>query len=151
MLDSNSPPITQPDLNYQHKPKKTLIPPQSKVIPSSNVTNSKVKHYDTQAFNKGILMALSFLKKQDVNNAYNCLKQLLQRGHSHADLYYLYGEVNRLKGKLSIAEQSLLKALRFELQSPYTFYSLGLVYMENKRFDKSLPLFYKFLEHVVFD
>lgn len=94
-------------------------------------------------------MALSFLRKQDVANAYNCLKQLLQRGHSHADLYYLYGEVNRLMGKLSIAEQSLLKALRFELQSPYTFYSLGLVYMENKRYDKSLPLFYKFLEHVV--
>ena len=76
------------------------------------------------------------------------LKKTISTGVKHSDLFYLYGEVNRLIKQYKTAEDYLLKALKFELHSPYVFYSLGILYQELKEYQNSnkfFKLFYRLM------
>ncbi len=69
----------------------------------------------------------------DLEAAFRCLADAVDSGVKHADVFYLFGEVSRLRGLFEQAEKFLTKALCFKVHSPYTYYSLGLLYIETKR------------------
>ena len=81
------------------------------------------------------------IKKKKLKQAYILLKQTVSTGHQHSDLFYLYGEINRMLKQNNVAENYLINALKFELHSPYVFYSLGLLYQDMKDYKNSIKFF----------
>ena len=91
------------------------------------------------------------MKKLNYKKAYEILKLPIIQGIKHSDLYYLFGEVNRilkLYENLNI-EKYFLEALLFEHHSPYVFYSLGLLYQEINNYKESVSMFKHFLQIIV--
>lgn len=80
--------------------------------------------------------------------AKNYLDHVLASGYENSDLYYLLGEVQRILGQLTYAEQDLLKALTFEVHSPKIFISLGLIYNKKHDWQKAASCITKFLTTV---
>ena len=111
-------------------------------IQSSNDTNQKID------LNKELLEARCLIKKQKFAQAYNLLKKLVLNGIKHSDLFYLFGEVNRIFKNYQTSEDFLLLALNFELHSPYVFYSLGLLYQEIEQF-KFSNVFFKLFNRLL--
>ena len=99
---------------------------------------------------KILLEARDLIKKLKIKQAYVLLKKTISTGIQHSDLFYLYGEVNRLIKQNKIAEEYLLKSLKFELHSPYVFYSLGILYQDLKQYQNSnkfFKLFFRLLNN----
>ena len=99
---------------------------------------------------KILLEARDLIKKLKIKQAYVLLKKTISTGIQHSDLFYLYGEVNRLVKQNKVAEEYLLKALKFELHSPYVFYSLGILYQDLKQYQNSnkfFKLFFRLLNN----
>ena len=99
---------------------------------------------------KILLEARDLIKKLKIKQAYILLKKTISTGIQHSDLFYLYGEVNRLVKQNKVAEEYLLKALKFELHSPYVFYSLGILYQDLKQYQNSnkfFKLFFRLLNN----
>ena len=97
-----------------------------------------------------LLEARDLIKKLKIKQAYILLKKTISTGIQHSDLFYLYGEVNRLVKQNKVAEEYLLKALKFELHSPYVFYSLGILYQDLKQYQNSnkfFKLFFRLLNN----
>jgi len=90
---------------------------------------------------KILLEARDLIKKLEIKQAYILLRKTISTGIQHSDLFYLYGEVNRLVKQNKVAEEYLLKALKFELHSPYVFYSLGILYQDLKQYQNSNKFF----------
>ena len=90
---------------------------------------------------KILLESRDLIKKLKIKQAYILLKNTILTNVQHSDLFYLYGEVNRLIKQYKTAEDYLLKSLKFELHSPYAFYSLGLLYQELKEYQNSIKFF----------
>ena len=90
---------------------------------------------------KILLESRDLIKKLKIKQAYKLLKKTISTNIQHSDLFYLYGEINRLIQQYKTAEDYLLKALKFELHSPYVFYSLGLLYQELKEYNNSNKFF----------
>ena len=116
---------------------------------NNNFKNSKLKksqpehvnHTKNSNLSKILLEARDLIKKKKLKQAYILLKQTISTGHQHSDLFYLYGEINRMLNQNSVAENYLINALKFELHSPYVFYSLGLLYQELKEYQNSNKFF----------
>ncbi len=97
------------------------------------------------------------LKKNKTKEAYQLLNHNVAQGASHSDIFYLLGEVCRLQGSniyltIGFQEESefyLLKALQFELHSPYTYLSLALISIAKKQPEKAIPLLKHFLQELV--
>lgn len=117
-------------------------PSQRKAVPHETHITSKQK----MDLNKTLLEAKTLMKKYKFISAYSLLKSTIQLGIYHSDLFYLYGEVNRIIKNLKEAEDYLLLALNFEMHSPYVFYSLGLLYQEISQFKYSNSFFKLFLQ-----
>ena len=99
---------------------------------------------------KILLEARDLIKKLKIKQAYILLKKTIETNTQHSDLFYLYGEVNRIIKQYKTAEFYLLKATKFELHSPYVFYSLGLLYQEIKEYQNSnkfFLLFYRLMDN----
>ena len=99
---------------------------------------------------KILLEARDLIKKLKIKQAYILLRKTISTGIQHSDLFYLYGEVNRLVKQNKVAEEYLLKALKFELHSPYVFYSLGILYQDLKQYQNSnkfFKLFFRLLNN----
>lgn len=126
--------------NYQHILTKENSQP--KVYPHNRHITSKQK----TDLNKTLLEAKTYMKKYKFISAYSILKSSIQLGIYHSDLFYLYGEVNRILKHFQEAEDYLLLALNFEMHSPYVFYSLGLLYQEVSQFKYSNSFFKLFLQ-----
>lgn len=117
-------------------------PTQKKIVPHETHITAKQK----MDLNKTLLEAKTLMKKYKFISAYSLLKSTIQLGIYHSDLFYLYGEVNRIMKNLKEAEDYLLLALNFEMHSPYVFYSLGLLYQEISQFKYSNIFFKLFLQ-----
>ena len=111
--------------------------------------NSKLKksqpehttHTKNSNLSKILLESRDLIKKKKLKQAYILLKQTVSTGHQHSDLFYLYGEINRMLKQNNVAENYLINALKFELHSPYVFYSLGLLYQDMKDYKNSIKFF----------
>ena len=116
---------------------------------NNNFKNSKLKksqpehvnHTKNSNLSKILLEARDLIKKKKLKQAYILLKQTISTGHQHSDLFYLYGEINRMLNQNSVAENYLINALKFELHSPYVFYSLGLLYQDMNNYNNSIKFF----------
>jgi tetratricopeptide (TPR) repeat protein len=94
--------------------------------------------------NKLLLESKTLMKKLNFKKAYENLKLPISQGLSHADVYYLFGEICRILKKLEEAETYLLQCLKFEHHSPFVFYSLGLLYQEIEQYKYSVSFFKHF-------
>ena len=143
-IDPNNNPVNRyniikytPIINQNNK--KKILPPyyKPKLTSKSNIDINKI-----------LLNAKTFIKKYQFKQAHNILKSLIDIGVYHSDLFYLYGEVNRILKNLQEAEDYLLLAINFELHSPYAFYSLGLLYQEVSEYKYS-NIFFKLFRQLI--
>ena len=121
-----------------HKPQQQSIP-----TPHSKHISTKQQCPD---LNRTLLQAKTLMKKYKFTSALDLLSSAVHVGIYHSDLFYLYGEVNRILKHFQPAEDYLLLALNFEMHSPYVFYSLGLLYQELSQFKYSNSFFKLFLQ-----
>ena len=113
---------------------------------ANNIKETKIK----SDLSKILLESRDLIKKVKIKEAYILLRKTILTGIQHSDLFYLYGEVNRLINQYKTAEDYLLKAVKFELHSPYAFYSLGLLYQDLKEYQNSnkfFKLFYRLMDN----
>ncbi|KAL4477012.1 hypothetical protein ABPG72_011709 [Tetrahymena utriculariae] len=102
--------------------------------------------YNGVNLNLLLLECKEALQKKYYKKSEALLLEALQKGIEHADVYYLIGETYRLQNLLDEAENYLLQALLFQFHSPYTYNSLGQVYMAKGQYERSIKLFKKFVE-----
>ena len=93
-----------------------------------------IKNKNKFELNKILLKAENLLKHKKYLLAYNLLKETISTGEYHSDLFYLFGEVNRILKNYQNSENYLLLALNFEIHSPKVFYSMGLLYQDLKQY-----------------
>ena len=124
--------------NSSRKPQQHPIP-----TPHSKHISTKQQCPD---LNRTLLQAKTLMKKYKFTSALDLLSSAVHVGIYHSDLFYLYGEVNRILKHFQPAEDYLLLALNFEMHSPYVFYSLGLLYQELSQFKYSNSFFKLFLQ-----
>lgn len=86
------------------------------------------------------------LKKGQTDSALEELSAAVSEGTRHADVFYMLGEVCRVKGMLSQSVKYLTEALRFQLHSPYTYYSLGKAYNSLGEYEKAVKILQHFLD-----
>ncbi len=98
-----------------------------------------------QDCSKLVLAAKLKIKKGQIDAAYKELAAAIGSGIRHSDVYYMFGEVNRLKGLMDDSVKYLTEALRFQLHSPYTYYSLGLAYAATGEHTRACDFFTHFL------
>ena len=98
-------------------------------------------HNKNSNLSKILLESRDLIKKKKLKQAYILLKQTISTGIQHSDLFYLYGEINRILRQNNTAENYLIKSLKFELHSPYAFFSLGLLYQDMKQYQNSNKFF----------
>ncbi len=108
---------------------------------SISKNNHNISHKKNIDLSKILLESRDLIKKLKIKQAYILLNETILLNIQHSDLFYLFGEVNRLIKHYDKAENYLIKALKFELHSPYVFYSLGLLYQEIKQFHNSNKFF----------
>ena len=99
--------------------------------------NIHIKNKNKYELNKILLQSQSFIKNHKYMHAYYLLRNTIAAGEYHSDLFYLYGEVNRILKNYEEAEDYLLLALNFEIHSPYVFYSMGLLYQNLNQYNYS--------------
>ena len=107
--------------------------------------NIHIKNRNKFELNKILLQSQSFIKNNKYIPAYYLLRNAISAGEYHSDLFYLYGEVNRILKNYEDAEDYLLLALNFEIHSPYVFYSMGLLYQNLNQYKYSNIFFSLFL------
>ena len=93
-----------------------------------------IKNKNKYELNKILLKSENLIKHKKYLMAYNLLKETISCGEYHSDLFYLFGEVNRILKNYQNAENYLLLALNFEIHSPKVFYSMGLLYQDLKQY-----------------
>ena len=96
-----------------------------------------IKNKNKYELSKILLKTQNLINRKKYLLAYNLLKEIISTGEYHSDLFYLFGEVNRILKNYQNAENYLLLALNFEIHSPKVFYSMGLLYQELKQYDYS--------------
>jgi len=114
--------------------------------PNEDKIDKAKKERIAQECAKLVASAKLKLKKNMLDSAYLELQSAINNGTKHADVFYMFGEVNRLKGNFEQSVKFLTEALRFSLHSPYTYYSLGLSYSGLGEYEKSVKVLSHFLE-----
>ena len=109
----------------------------------------KLQGFPAKEYGSLILNAKCKLKRRQLDEGYQLLRDAVQKGAEHADVFYLFGETNRLKGYLEQAEHYLLRALTFQMHNPFTYNSLALVYSQRANYATSIPLFKHFIKLIV--
>ena len=143
-----SSPFNKPSDNYNKK--LALYNLNKKDVSKSKSNDNKNENKITMDLSKILLESRDLIKKLKIKQAYILLKKTISTGIKHSDLFYLYGEVNRLIKQYKTSEDYLLKAVKFELHSPYAFYSLGILYQELKEYQNSnkfFNLFYRLMDN----
>ena len=133
----------------------TLIQKKYKPLFSNSVNknyilkhNIHIKNKNKYELNNILLQSQTLIKKHKYISAYYLLRNTILTGEYHSDLFYLYGEVNRILENYQIAEDYLLLALNFEIHSPYVFYSMGLLYQDLNKYDYS-NIFFKLFQRLI--
>ena len=100
-----------------------------------------INHSKNSNLSKILLESRDLIKKKKLKQAYLLLNQTISTGTQHSDLFYLFGEINRMLKQNEEAEKYLIKSIKFELHSPYAFFSLGLLYQDMNQFQNSTKFF----------
>jgi tetratricopeptide (TPR) repeat protein len=100
---------------------------------------------------KVLIQLKTFLIAKKYKEADALALKSLNDGYSHADLYYMSGEIKRALGNEKEAESYFLQALTFEVHSPYVYQSLALTYIDKGEFKRAIPLLKHFVEKNVSD
>lgn len=118
-----------------------------KLIADKQVYNAEFNSaFEVNSYlNSVLLQTKKLLSKNKPEVAYQILSNQIKEGVSHPDLFYLYGESCRLLKKMEESEKYLLHTLNFPNYSPYTLYSLGLLYYEVHQWKYSNIFFKKFI------
>jgi tetratricopeptide (TPR) repeat protein len=103
---------------------------------------------EADLLNERIVAARNALNKGQLLKVQGILGPELERGVKHADVYYLLGEVQRLRKRSGEALELLLQCIGMRVHTPYALYSLGLIYAESDRHDKAVALLRTFLSQV---
>eukprot|EP00826_Nyctotherus_ovalis_P023448 TRINITY_DN1800_c0_g1_i10.p1 TRINITY_DN1800_c0_g1~~TRINITY_DN1800_c0_g1_i10.p1 ORF type:complete len:447 (-),score=111.87 TRINITY_DN1800_c0_g1_i10:49-1389(-) len=134
-------------LNTKKIKEKHYIPHN---LVASNSPDSKKLERDkerlAQKCAKLVAAAQFKLKKGQTDSALEELSAAVSEGIRHADVFYMLGEVCRVKGMLVQSVEYLTKALRFQLHSPYTYYSLGKAYNSLGEYEKAVKVLQHFLD-----
>ena len=96
-----------------------------------------------------IFKARKYLLMNNIDLAFECLSDIIDKGIEHTDVYYLFGEVSRRKGIMYQAERFLLKSMKFQKYSMQVYFSLGLLYIESYEFSKALYYLKQFVSKEV--
>ena len=137
-------PFHKPSDNYTKKIALYNLETNNKNKAKPSTNNSKPSHPShtkNSNLSKILLESRDLIKKQKMKQAYLLLKQTISTGIQHSDLFYLYGEINRMLKQNKVAENYLMKSLKFELHSPYAFFSLGLLYQDMNEYINSNKFF----------
>ena len=113
----------------------------NKITSKNKPTSQHITHTKNSNLSKILLESRDLIKKKTLKQAYLLLKQTISTNTQHSDLFYLYGEINRMLKQNQVAETYLIKSLKFELHSPYAFFSLGLLYQDMKEYQNSNKFF----------
>ena len=124
---------TNSSMVSQYKPLFSKTINKSYIFPHIQHIKNKNKY----ELSKILLKTQNLINRKKYLLAYNLLKEIISTGEYHSDLFYLFGEVNRILKNYQNAENYLLLALNFEIHSPKVFYSMGLLYQELKQYDYS--------------
>ena len=124
---------TNSSMVRQYKPLFSKTINKSYIFPHIQHIKNKNKY----ELSKILLKTQNLINRKKYLLAYNLLKEIISTGEYHSDLFYLFGEVNRILKNYQNAENYLLLALNFEIHSPKVFYSMGLLYQELKQYDYS--------------
>ena len=124
---------TNSSMVRQYKPLFSKTINKSYIFPHIQHIKNKNKY----ELSKILLKTQNLFNRKKYLLAYNLLKEIISTGEYHSDLFYLFGEVNRILKNYQNAENYLLLALNFEIHSPKVFYSMGLLYQELKQYDYS--------------
>jgi len=107
-----------------------------------------IKYKNNFDINKILLQSQNLIRTHKYISAYNLLRNAIATGEYHSDLFYLFGEVNRILENYKNAEDYLLLALNFEIHSPFVFYSMGLLYQDLNKYDYS-NIFFKLFKRLI--
>ena len=107
-----------------------------------------IKYKNKFDINKILLQSQNLIRTHKYISAYNLLRNTIATGEYHSDLFYLFGEVNRILENYKNAEDYLLLALNFEIHSPFVFYSMGLLYQDLNKYDYS-NIFFKLFKRLI--
>jgi len=133
--------------NHNHSNRHCKACDLKKRIKMNEITHEEhIKFQFNVDINTTVIDAKKHMKKLNYKKAYEVLKLLIVQGVKHSDIYYLFGEVNRIMKVYDDGEKYLLEALLFEKHSPYVFYSLGLLYQEINNYEESVSMFKHFLQ-----
>ena len=124
---------TTSSIKTQYKPLFSKIVNKTYIFPHIQ----HIKNKNRYELNKILLKSENLINHKKYILAYNLLKEIISTGEYHSDLFYLFGEVNRILKNYQNAENYLLLALNFEIHSPKVFYSMGLLYHELKQYSYS--------------
>jgi tetratricopeptide (TPR) repeat protein len=124
---------TTSSIKTQYKPLFSKTINKSYIFPHIQ----HIKNKNRYELNKILLKTENLINHKKYILAYNLLKEIISTGEYHSDLFYLFGEVNRILKNYQNAENYLLLALNFEIHSPKVFYSMGLLYHELKQYSYS--------------
>jgi hypothetical protein len=124
---------TNSSMVRQYKPLFSKTINKSYIFPHIQHIKNKNKY----ELGKILLKTQNLINRKKYLLAYNLLKEIISTGEYHSDLFYLFGEINRILKNYQNAENYLLLALNFEIHSPKVFYSMGLLYQELKQYDYS--------------
>ena len=124
---------TTSSIKTQYKPLFSKTINKSYIFPHIQ----HIKNKNRYELNKILLKTENLINHKKYILAYNLLKEIISTGEYHSDLFYLFGEVNRILKNYQNAENYLLLALNFEIHSPKVFYSMGLLYQELKQYSYS--------------
>ena len=132
--------------NIQYKPLFSKTINKKYIFPHIQHIKNKNKF----ELNKILLKSENLIRHKKYLLAYNILKETISTGEYHSDLFFLFGEVNRILKNYQNAENYLLLALNFEIHSPKVFHSMGLLYQNLKQYVYS-NIFFKLYLRLIND
>ena len=137
---------TASTFNIQYKPLFSKTINKKYIFPHIQHIKNKNKF----ELNKILLKSENLIRHKKYLLAYNILKETISTGEYHSDLFFLFGEVNRILKNYQNAENYLLLALNFEIHSPKVFHSMGLLYQNLKQYVYS-NIFFKLYLRLIND
>ena len=117
----------------------------------SNLTEKEIALQEKRKGKYSLIIneATSKIRKGKINEAYKILKTAIEEKANHSDIYYLYGEICRIKGDLKESEKHLLNSIKFTIHPYYSYYSLAIIYFIKKDFQTAIKLSNIFLTKIV--
>ena len=115
-------------------------------VPNSNNVDKGKQERISQYCAKLVASAKFKVKRGQIDSVLSELGSAIGNGIKHADVFYMFGEVSRLKGLYQQSVKYLTEALRFKLHSPYTYFSLGRSYSALSEHEKAVKILEHFLE-----